>query len=237
MVTTVGSVENNSAGSRRLGPRRASPAAALSKQRARILDLLRDQPEPLTQAAVVTATGLHPNTVREHLVALVRGGWVRRFTAEPEGRGRPAWLYELTEEPGANEYAGLATRLAGVLSRVEADPQRAAASAGREWGRQLIQDRAQASPPCTPAQARALVVEMMGDLRFDPVTDPADEATVRLTRCPLLEAAHQYPDVVCGVHLGIVRGALEEFDVSDDGSDLRPFAEPGACLLTIPPVG
>jgi len=57
---------------------------------------LRAQPEPLTQAALVRVTGLHPNTVREHLENLVRRGLVARSLAEPEGRGRPAWLYAST---------------------------------------------------------------------------------------------------------------------------------------------
>jgi hypothetical protein len=47
----------------------------------------------------------------------------------------------------------------------------------------------------------------------------------------LLEAAHQYPDVVCGVHLGLTQGALEEFGADPVGTELLPFAEPGACRL------
>src|SRR5699024_12003747 len=53
----------------------------------------------------------------------------------------------------------------------------------------------------------------------------------RLTRCPLLEAAHEHPDIVCGVHLGLVRGALEVFGDPAAESELEPFSEPGACRL------
>jgi predicted ArsR family transcriptional regulator len=59
---------------------------------------------------------------------------------------------------------------------------------------------------------------------------------VRLTRCPLLEAAHRHPDVVCAVHLGIVRGALDEQGADPSGTALAPFAEPGACVLVVPPL-
>ena len=52
---------------------------------------------------------------------------------------------------------------------------------------------------------------------------------------PLLEAARRHRDVVCGVHLGIVRGALEEYAADPADSALVPFAEPGACLLVVPP--
>jgi len=58
-------------------------------------------------------------------------------------------------------------------------------------------------------------------------------SVVRLTLCPLLEAAHKHPDVVCGVHLGIVRGALEEYGADPTGTDLLPFSEPGACRLEL----
>ena len=55
---------------------------------------------------------------------------------------------------------------------------------------------------------------------FDPQVAPTPTPptpTVRLTRCPLLDAAEQYPDVVCGVHLGIAKGALTEYDADDSG--------------------
>jgi predicted ArsR family transcriptional regulator len=195
-------VENNWSPGARLGPRGGSGQRPISASRAAILDQLRDQPEPLTQAALVTVTGLHPNTVREHLDGLRRRGLVRRFRSEPAGRGRPAWLYEATAERGDSEYAGLAAALAATIARTSSSPREDAT---------------------------------VDDLSFEPRRDPADPADVRLTRCPLLEAAHRHPDVVCGVHLGIVRGALAEYGADPSGSDLLPFAEPGACRLVVPP--
>jgi predicted ArsR family transcriptional regulator len=74
------------------------------------------------------------------------------------------------------------------------------------------------------------VVELLDHMGFEPRTD-ATARSVRLTRCPLLEAAHQYPDVVCGVHLGLARGALEQYGADPAGAELLPFVEPGACRL------
>ena len=65
---------------------------------------------------------------------------------------------------------------------------------------------------------------------FDPRPDDA-HTTLRLTRCPLLEAAEKHPDVICAVHLGIARGAMAEYGADDSAVDLLPVAEPGACLL------
>lgn len=218
------------------GPQAGAPARPLSTARIAILDLLRDQPEPLSLASLVTVTGLHENTVREHLAGLVRRGLVHRYPAEPAGRGRPAWLYELTEEkPGSSDYAGLAMALAAAIARTYDDPGRVAAIAGQEWGRELV--RARGAAPLSPSAAREQVLRLLDDLGFSPEAAPERPAEVRLTRCPLLEAAHRHREVVCAVHLGIVRGALSEYGADPAGSALAPFAEPGACRLVLPPRG
>src|SRR3546814_19925983 len=70
----------------------------------------------------------------------------------------------------------------------------------------------------------------ISDWSSDVCSSDLDKATtVRLTRCPLLETAKEFPDVVCGVHLGIVRGALEEYGGDSERTDLFAFSEPGAC--------
>jgi predicted ArsR family transcriptional regulator len=220
-----------------LGPRptRTRPRPpTLSKSRAALLDLLRGQPEPTTLAALVTVTGLHANTVREHLERLVGDGLVRRHRAEPTGRGRPAWLYEATEddaEHGRSSYAGLAAALASAIVRSSDSPREDAVRAGRDWGRELA--RATHRPMTeNTSEAQRQVVDLLDDIGFAPIYDAA-RSVVRLTHCPLLEAAHRYPEVVCGVHLGIVRGALEEYGADPATTELFPFSEPGACRLEL----
>lgn len=220
-----------------MGPRPASrtaPRRSMSKSRTALLDTLRGQPQPTTLAALTSATGLHPNTLREHLDALVKLGLVRRHRAEPQGRGRPAWLYDCADDEGAgepSEYAGLAAALASAISRNSDSPREDAIVAGTEWGHQLA--RGFGAPPTgREKQARRQVVELLEEIGFAPDPD-ARNSVVRLTRCPLLEAAHQYPEIVCGVHLGIVRGAVEEYGADPTGTDLLPFSEPGACRLDL----
>src|SRR3546814_748074 len=138
ILTTIRSVENN----RRLGPRPRSPRRPMSPSRLGLLEQLRGQPEPTTLAALVRLSGLHTNTVREHLDALVADGLVRRERALPSGRGRPAWLYETTGEEAATvEYAALASVLAASLAASTEDPARAGTEAGIAWGRRLARDR------------------------------------------------------------------------------------------------
>lgn len=214
----------------RLGPRPGTPAPALSATPAAILDQLREQPAPLTLAAIAQMTGLHPNTVREHLGNLVGRGHVVRFLAEPVGRGRPAWLYEASgDRTDVPEYAGLASALAVAIARTSSDPAAEAEAAGLAWGHELAQNRAGAADG-----PRENVVQMLAELGFAPQQGDDDPREVALTRCPLLEAAYRYPEVVCAVHLGLVRGALVHLGGDQAGTSLVPFARPGACLLVIP---
>lgn len=231
-------MENNRLPGDGRGPRSGRPVPALSASRAAILDRLRDQPEPLTLAALVAASGLHENTVREHLAALVARRLVRRHRADPSGRGRPAWLYELAvSDPdealqGGSEYAGLASALAATIMRTNTDPAQVATIAGEEWGREMASARGAA--PLVAAEAQEQVLALLDDLGFAPEHGTAPTYATRLTRCPLLQAAHRHPEVVCAVHLGIVRGALQEYGADPTGSELLPFAEAGACLLVLP---
>ncbi len=180
---------------------------------------------------MVQITGLHANTVREHLEALVRRGLVRRRNGPPRGRGRPANLYEHAEY-GHGEYARLAVALTDALTLSSSEPTRHAATVGEEWGRELARDRR--TDAATPADARDQVVELLDDLGFEP--RPGERTgEFRLSRCPLLEAAHRSPGIVCGIHLGIVRGMLAEQGADPEGSTLEPFAGPGFCRLVVPP--
>lgn len=208
----------------------------MSVSRATLLETLRAQAQPTSLAALVALTGLHRNTVREHMDGLVELGLVTRERAPIQGRGRPAWLYaaKAGPTPGADsEYAGLAAALASVVERTSASPVDDAIAAGVEWGRQLA-DKAGDPEGDSPVARRRQVVKVFDAMGFDPETD--DDATeVRLTRCPLLEAAYRYPDVVCNVHLGIVKGAMEAYGADDTLSELHAFSEPGACMLRLLP--
>lgn len=206
----------------------------MSKSRGALLQILRNQGEPVTLATLARLTGLHPNTLREHLKALVELGLVGRRGADPHGRGRPVWLYRAIhtgEVDGGSEYAGLAATLASAIRRYSGTPREDAIGAGAEWGHELARA---ADTPTAGAEAptRHRVAELLDRMGFAPVAD-ADESAIRLTRCPLLTAARRYPDVVCGVHVGIVRGALEEYGADPTGFELLPFSEPGACRLEL----
>lgn len=227
--------------------------ARISVARAGILDVLIDQPEPCTVGALSALTRQHPNTIREHLDGLIASRLATRTRAPAHGRGRPAWLYsatpDLESDQGANDYAGLASALAAQIIRTSQQPGADAIEAGRGWGRDLVRrshvgaGEGEGHPAPNEARApsavaaRREVVALLDELGFAPSPD-ARAAVIKLRRCPLLEAAHEFPEVVCGVHLGIVRGALDELGNDPDRTErtaLQPFSEPGACRLDLLP--
>lgn len=217
-------MENSRAG---LGPRAAAPPGeiALSSQRLRVLQHVRAH-APVRVADAAAALDLHPNTAREHLDALTGLGLVDSSTEGGAGRGRPARLYRSAAAPTGHEYAALATALAGHLARTSAHPEAEAREAGAEWGRELGVDRAE-------GDGRRTVLDGLTRLGFDP-KDDGPVRGIALRRCPLLDAARRHPAVVCQVHLGLVDGMLDGFDIPTAATRLIPFAEPGACRLFLP---
>jgi len=138
---------------------------------------------------------------------------------------QPTTSAELAEIVGLHENTLRghldALRKAGHVSRFRETGE----SGGRAWGEQLralFDEDGQ-----TPHERLMRALEHVG---FGPETS-ADETSVRLTRCPFIDAARAHPEAVCSVHLGLIEGALGE---SLDPAALQPFVEPGACLVTLP---
>lgn len=220
----------------RLGPldgAAASPEEIVPAGQARVLAALRQAAAPLTLAELSEGTGLHVNTLRGHLGALLSRGEVTRTAGPTEGRGRPAWRYAALgpDSAPAGELAGLAVALAGAVARSSDDPAAQTNLAGREWGARLAEQVGGAAVGST--DARDATLSVLGRMGFAP--QRTDGRTVRLTRCPLLSAARAEPEIVCGVHLGLVQGLLEALGEPSAGADLLPFVEPGACRLILPP--
>jgi predicted ArsR family transcriptional regulator len=204
---------------------------ALSESRAAVLSALRAVDGPVAVTDLAVRMSLHPNTVREHLDALLGDGLATREAEPPRGRGRPAWLYtsaEPTADVRARDYSALAAALARHIDTTSRAPAADALRAGQEWGRELAIERepARRSQPAV----RREVVTMLAELGFSPAAGPGTRV-VRLRQCPLLAAAQRFPEVVCSVHLGIVQGAMTELGGHSDRTSMRAFAEPGACVL------
>ncbi|BDZ39370.1 transcriptional regulator [Microbacterium suwonense] len=208
-----------------------------SSTRERILREIESRGSAST-AEVVAATGLHENTIREHLERLRRDGRLRRIRAQAHGRGRPGWRWEAPRADVVNPYAGLALALADSLIHVSDDPVAQARASGIRWGTEIAAERTDAED-----DARALVVDLMREQGFAPeetgpegagpeeagAERPGDDPIV-LRRCPLLAAAARRTDVVCAVHEGMVAGIARSRDEHAD-AELLPLRADGGCVL------
>ncbi|MFT4110218.1 helix-turn-helix transcriptional regulator [Propionicimonas sp.] len=172
---------------------------------------------PATLAALVAELGGHPNTTRMHLDHLLRDGFVTERALPPSGRGRPArgWVATVAgrqvalEDPRRGTEGALVEAVAEHLA-AGPDPVAAAHSVGQSWGQRLAAGSGQGLYGILAAQG------------FAPEETPDGLA---LRTCPLLASALRHPDVVCGIHQGLVDA------VSLEPRRLVPFAVPGACLI------
>lgn len=199
-----------------LGPRPvAEPALRLSAARSAVLAFVIDAAKPVTVAEVAESSGQHTNTIREHLDALVHAGLVARATTPPSGRGRPAIAYSSVGGSsalhGTKEYAALVDALVEQLKRTSSDVLSDALAVGRTWAQDVPR--------------RENVTEMLRAMGFDSTRQ--SEEHLLLETCPVLAAAKSNPEVVCHIHLGLLR------EVAGEGTQLEPFIENG-CMVTLP---
>lgn len=199
--------------------------------RSRLLAALRQRSAPMGIRELADAVDLHPNTAREHLDLLVDAGLVTREVAAPTGRGRPGLRYRAadTEEDDPQAYRALAGVLAEALAR-RPDASAVATEAGERWGRAAIGGQAQVPPA---ADAVDGLIQLLDDAGFAPERSTQPDGPIRLHRCPFVSLARERREVVCSVHLGLMRGALEELGAPFDGVRLEPFVEPELCLAHV----
>lgn len=196
-----------------------------------MLAALQAQPDPVGIGALATALGRHPNTVREQVNWLVARGFVWRRPQPRTGRGRPSWLYQAHgPRPGEGHFVELAAALAWRLQDSIDGPNQALAE-GQRWAEEILTKRS-AKVGASARSGRLHVVEVLDDLGYEPTAD-TDVTTVTLHRCPLLQAAHEFPEVVCTAHLGLVRTILTHTGADPEPVELTPFSAPGQCRLRL----
>lgn len=211
--------------------------ALAEPSRRHLLRILEDAGSPLPVTVLAEHLDLHPNTVRGHLDVLEDAGLVER---QREGRstpGRPRALYSVTpataSSPDSEGYRFLSEILASLVGSALDDPAAAAEEVGRAWGRYLVERPAPFSKT-SPDQVVSAIVDRLLEFGFEPEVDPMkDGAVIRLHDCPFREVARTRQDVICSVHLGLLRGMAEEQGDEVSIADLQPFVEPSLCLASI----
>lgn len=210
-----------------VGPMPAALTTPLSSARAIVLNQLAEADgKPLRAQEVAAALGQHVNTTREHLEGLVAEGLAVSSTEKPRGRGRPATLYSAMPGgpmwPIGRQYAALSEVLAAQIVASALDPAAMAYEAGQRWGLTMLGDS-------DPSMAGDEVVhEQFVKVGFEP--ERTGEGEWHLHRCPLLQGARKYPEIVCNVHRGLIAtlmaGHHQPVEV-----EMLPFVTEGACIV------
>ena len=211
----------------------AASGDAIEGRRAEVLARLRDADRPLSVTEIADLTGIHVNTVRFHLDALVEGELAERSVEPRQRPGRPRILYSIrTRVHGPRSYGLLAEMLTGLVSSLDgAGP--AAINAGRAWGRHLV-ERAAPSERVESGEAVTRLTAVLDAIGFQPEVRPGKtETELRLRHCPFREIAERHTDVVCSMHLGLMRGALEELHAPIEATTLEPFVTPNVCIARL----
>jgi predicted ArsR family transcriptional regulator len=219
-------------------------AALAVASRAALMDALTKSERPLDTAELAEASGLHLSTVRFHLKVLTAAGLLTREQEARQTRGRPRILYTPagTEDPAPQGYRLLATLLATHWAGSPDERSESAERAGRAVAWEHLPSARENPPsenpasenPPTAAESIARVLDLFNTLGFQPdaVRDGA-EIQLGLNACPFRDIALLNPEVVCALHLGLLRGALAESDAPLTVRDLQPFVEPTRCVANI----
>ncbi len=193
------------------------------------LELARS-PSPRSTADVADALGLHVNTVRSHLEHMREVGLLELHVEASGGVGRPQHRYALAPDaPSLGLEPPVLPLLARMLLRLAADAGLVAgdaSDAGRDEGRHLARSHRGDDPV-------SAVCAMSAGLGFDPAAVTSDDTTtVAFTHCPFADLAAGSPDLVCGLHHGLVAGFCESLG-SCRVTDFRPLTDRRPCQVDL----
>jgi predicted ArsR family transcriptional regulator len=204
--------------------------ALADPSRLAILRFLEAADAPLGVEALADQVGLHANTVRWHLGILVDAGLVTEASVSSGERGRPRFGYRIV--PGAlDQHPGGFRLLAELLAEVVARGGGAATieAVSRERGAALI-EQAHDDGRSDPSAVRA-VMGLLEQFGFQPrLRRTRAGQRIDMRPCPFGDTARTYRDIVCPLHLGLIRGAFASLESATDASSLEPFVKPDLCV-------
>lgn len=192
-------------------------SAISSASRVAILRMLQEEPHR-TVGELCTATGLHPNTVREHLQRLIDAGYAVAAAEHRTTRGRPRVLYSAAT--GDEESSPIARQKV-----------RDAARRG-DLMRRIMPETDDGDLPVDAVHQLDALVDDLATAGFDPVVDP-ESLTLDLTPCHHAAAQTGGRDVLCEVHLGVMQGVLTEAGGPLAVGGMLPGCDPTVCIIQL----
>lgn len=213
-----------------------------SPVRRQLLDALAAAEDPaagtftgLSASELGEALELHVTTVRFHLDQLVAAGLVSSSFDRRPVAGRPRKLYRTA--PGSFSAARAESSyrlLAGLLAEVHTDGL-TPGEAGVRWARREVPANPD-GPAASAGRFLGRVGEMVDRLRpwgYRPDVSSSDggrTVAVTISGCPFIELAQQYPALVCGIHRGVIAGAMSQLGEDQVDTSLEPFVVPDVCI-------
>lgn len=204
--------------------------ALADPSRVRVLERLGASEGPCSVDELAADVFLHPNTVRAHLDILVQAGFVVDSHEHRDRPGRPRRLFEAVPDEAEHEHTLLAAALAASLEPLP-DGAALAAAAGRSWGHVLVERL----EPDVTADEEATVGRVASLLRRRGFAPEVAVESLVMHRCPFRDLAERYPRVVCGMHAGLIDGALVELGAPVELDHLEPWVRSDACVAWLRP--
>lgn len=215
------------------------------------LELARSA-RPLATADIAESLDLHANTVRPHLDKMRDAGLIDVQVLGRGDVGRPQHRYSIASDAPS---LGLEPPTMPVLARmVLAMAKRLAASSedaiavGEDEGARRARSYANA-----PSTLEALVSDL-DHLGFDPIVSdavsdsrgglrgdlhdeladglPDDAAVVAFAHCPFANLAQEHPELVCGLHRGLVDGFVSQMGDAET-HDFCTLTSRTPCRVTV----
>ncbi len=196
----------------------AGYSAISSDSRVQILHMLQTRPQR-TIDELVEATGLHANTVREHLQRLDEEGYVVAETERRATRGRPRTLYSA------------ATGAPDASSPIAERKVREAAERG-DLMRRVMPDTDTSDLDDKALHQIDALVENLIDSGFNPLVDP-DDLTIDLSPCSHMGAPGDGPTMRCAVHVTLLQAVATQAGGPLDVEGLNPTCNPKDCVIQL----
>lgn len=184
-------------------------------------------PSPATVETEPRVAGSGPSTALDRSEGELRPGSAPT-PSEAASRGGRSMTPAAPARP--EDYRELARALADALLRLGG--RATAEAAGEAWGEALAGPRARRT---SGRRAVRRLVALLDRAGFAPEPTSRLDAPIRLRRCPFADLAREGREVVCAVHLGMLRGALRRMGASVEARELEPFVEPDLCLVHLAP--
>ncbi|WP_147064426.1 helix-turn-helix transcriptional regulator [Terrabacter aerolatus] len=187
------------------------------------------------------ALGLHVTTARFHLERMVAAGVVTT-TLRRGSVGRPRKLYLAAEDAAPlatpEALAAFTELLTSAWSAASDGSPTDPEHAGRRW----VEEHSDAVVPPPAASAGSWLgkvgaaVDLLEEWGYQPeLRTGAGGRTVELTlsACPFLTMARAHPDVVCGIHRGLILGTMAAVGEPGSEVELEPFVTERSCVARL----